>query len=344
MGEDAEKRESKSIPDEVRAASVEFVGDVDRITERVDLNKDVKEIGRKKATIDEDRAESVEFVEDVDRITENVDAKREKEAPKEVFDRKTSEEHANTLRNALSTRGFGVRRIRDADLPIGEREIAKQWIARREKERGMDRDFPFFIPGPAGSESDGGRSKFNYNAWHACMQANNIRPYGDDQMECCVEMLKRNAYGSDRRKMKLAVRIESVKVIGKLMVVTLGDPSGSMSATLAEGVYSDKKHLIDVGTVMMLVDVFAVLYRHGDARGINTSLEESFNMTVQSENVEAVFNMKDGLGFDKKEIVPDMYLEGVTKQANPSVQLLRNDRKRYLENSGSDDGDKRVRK
>jgi len=212
-----------------------------------------------------------------------------------------------------------------------------------------DDGFPYEIPGPAGSNfskpSGSGGPKFDKRsakprasqqpghvelssfekcvAWHKMLKGLNITPYGGGLMHTTLMFMKDKAKRRLSSKSDIAVRICGMKYLGKYPSLTLEDPTGKITATLLLDLI-ECPNGITIGSVMVLTNVFAVLYPTCGNSGMYIDYDRRIHMTISKENLVDIYPVKKlgDVGMEMKALV-NPYKADALRRTTINEQAIR---------------------
>lgn len=210
---------------------------------------------------------------------------------------------------------------------------------------GRQSALPYHIPGPAGfgfgqagartgvdatasqavrHETRERARPFDTRAWHALLRACSLRPYGSGVLSSSVALVQSEALRQEAiETARLAVRVEKMSWAGKDAVVTLADPTGSIGGTVLCEVFSDRKCVIEEGSVLLLKNVTVQYYRDRSQKGFHADETVELQVSVRRKNIERIFGEVDeGPELPRKEgVLP--YSENALKPPKVNKKAIR---------------------
>jgi len=123
-------------------------------------------------------------------------------------------------------------------------------------------DFPYHIPGPAGSDYGAISEGFTHNTWHSFLIARELKPYGKNTLDFSISQLISKALRKEFSVVSLAARVSYIRYPddedATQVKMTLHDATGFISATAPLDALDERK--IREGSVIVLKEVLPVLH------------------------------------------------------------------------------------
>jgi len=189
-------------------------------------------------------------------------------------------------------------------------------------------DFPYNIPGPAGSDFNGVTSGFNYDNWHLFLRARELKPYGTNRLDFSISQVVTKALRRDDALVRLAARVKSITQSAcaaelQVVQVVLEDSTGSITASLPEGDLKCRGVMIREGSILVLNDIRPCLNLSYVSSGFNINYSRYVHFSFTCENVAGHYPEYRSRPPSYKPLTLSIYKEPVATDRIQHVELLK---------------------
>lgn len=146
-------------------------------------------------------------------------------------------------------------------------------------------------------------SEFDIPSWNTMLNEFGIVPYGLIKFNSSVALVVNDALHCDYRRRSISVVIAHIRYEDGEGRALLVDPTGGIRGTITQEVLRAYHNQIVLGAVLLLIDVFAVLFP--DRRGIGhvTDKYRGLHLISDRHSVGEVFSGSSAKLFEREQLV-----------------------------------------
>lgn len=186
-------------------------------------------------------------------------------------------------------------------------------------------DFPYHIPGPAGSDFNNLSSGFTHNTWHSFLIARELKPYGSNTLDFSVSQVISKALRKEFTVVSLAARVSFIRYTNDddatQVGMTLHDATGLISATAPLDVIEDRK--IREGSVLVLKEILPTINLAYVTSGFRLNFAKCVSFAINPANIAGHYPPSTPSPSAFKPLTLSVYKTSVVTDRRAHVSLMK---------------------